>query len=256
MKKIVCVLMTALLFGCNSSEDKAKESGREGDSTGIENKRVAFSFDEKEFKQLELPLVIDTNFILEADTSERIPYQQIRQLGKELLGHELSSGIEYDLNSFCEVDSIKQAGRYQEYIDKIEIGMTKVAISFKVGVIKFNDGSKLFVWGVHNSSFEACPFFAGTTIIGTYTGKSNKNVHFVLGEISGGGDPPSMGDDEVTSKVNSDGKIEIHGISVNDNLDIPGEETTLSTLILKLQEGSITIVDSKKKANNTEKANP
>ncbi|MGZ4044114.1 MAG: hypothetical protein ACXVO9_12995, partial [Bacteroidia bacterium] len=165
------------------------------------------------------------------------------------------SGLSYDINSFCEIDSLKQEGKYNSYLEKLDIGMTKVAISFKLGVIDLGNGAKLFLWGVHNSSFEACPFFAGTTIIGTFVNANKQNTHFVIGEISGGGDPPSMGNDQVTSKINTDGKVEIKRISVNDDLDIPGEETTIETIVLKLNADKIEILDSKKQVKNTEKNN-
>ncbi|MGZ3919895.1 MAG: hypothetical protein ACXVC7_06370 [Bacteroidia bacterium] len=254
MKKLIYILALAVLFGCNN-ESSEKDAELSTDSTGIVNKSIAASFDDKEFKTIKLPIEIDTNFILEVDTNDRVPYQQVRQLGNNILQHEISSGLSYDINSFCEIDSLKQEGKYNSYLEKLDIGMTKVAISFKLGVIDLGNGAKLFLWGVHNSSFEACPFFAGTTIIGTFVNANKQNTHFVIGEISGGGDPPSMGNDQVTSKINTDGKVEIKRISVNDDLDIPGEETTIETIVLKLNADKIEILDSKKQVKNTEKSN-
>lgn len=254
MRKFILPVLIVILSACNRAEDRPGIKEDAADSTGIVNKSTSASFDETLFKEINLPLVIDTDFILEADTNDRIPYQQIRQLGTNFLNHDLSSGLSYDINTFCEIDSIKRAGLYNEYLEKLDIGMTKIAISFKIGVIKFRDGTRLFLWGVHNSSFEACPFFAGTTIVGTYLNPEKKNTHFVIGEVSGGGDPPAIGDDEVTSKINADGKIEIKGLSVNDDLDVPGDERTTQELTLQLQADSIKIIKSKKETKSTEAA--
>lgn len=256
MKKCICLLLLVVVIGCDPGKDEKNENTANNDSVGVENKVIAMSFDEKLFAPLSLPLIIDTNFILEVDTNNRIPYQQIRQLGVNFLQHETASGIIYDINSFCEIDSIKQAGGYREYLEKMEIGMTKIAISFKLGVIPIPDNTKLFVWGIHNSSYEACPFFAGTTIIGTYVNENNENIHFLLGEISGGGDPPSMGNDEVISKINKKGIINLKAVSVNDDLDIPGQEITTQKLTLKLEKGKIVIVHSSKQSKSTEKTVP
>jgi hypothetical protein len=254
MKKFICVFSALALLSCNTSTGEKNNGATPADSTGIINKVIAASFDEKFFKEIKLPLEIDTNFILGVDTNVRIPYQQIRQLGVNILQHDLTGGLIYDINSFCEIDSLKEEGEYGKYLEKLDIGMTKIAISFKIGVADLGNGTKLFLWGVHNSSYEACPFFAGTTIIGTFVNSEKRNTHFIVGEISGGGDPPSVGNDELTSKINSDGRIEIKSLSVNDDLDIPGDERTTQSLILQLTRDKIEIADSKKETKSTEKA--
>lgn len=252
MKKCIYFLLAAFLVSCASDKNKVETRASE-DSTGISHSQFSTSFDAKTFKTLTLPLAIDTNFIMEVDTNNRIPYQQIRQLGTQLLAHELSDGLFNDINSFCEVDSIKQAGHYADYLAKLEIGMTKIAISFKLGVIDLGEGTQLFIWGIHNSSFEACPYFAGTTIIGTLVNEDKENTHFLLGELSGGGDPPATGTDEVTSYIDKEGTITVRSIFINDDLDIPGEDVTKQTVILKIENGAVTVINSTKSASNGEK---
>ncbi|MGZ6520129.1 MAG: hypothetical protein ACXVED_21355, partial [Bacteroidia bacterium] len=89
MKKLIYILALAVLFGCNN-ESSEKDAELSTDSTGIVNKSIAASFDDKEFKTIKLPIEIDTNFILEVDTNDRVPYQQVRQLGNNILQHEIS----------------------------------------------------------------------------------------------------------------------------------------------------------------------
>ncbi|MBA3664908.1 MAG: hypothetical protein H0W61_11970 [Bacteroidetes bacterium] len=254
MKNWNYAALIILMAACSTGEKESKGEAVSADSNGITNKTVAGGFDENTFNVLQLPLVIDTNFILEVDTNQRIPYQQLRQLGANFLDTEISSGLVYDINSFCEIDSLKQAGAYAQYVSKLDIGMTKIAISFKLGRIDLKNGARLFLWGVHNSSYEACPFFGGTTIIGTYVNTNKQNTHFVIGEISAGGDPPSMGNDEVTAKINTNNEVVIRRVSVNDDLDIAGEQTTTLTLVLKLNGERIEKVSATKTEKNTEKA--
>lgn len=253
MKKCICLVLVTFLLGCNS-HDGNRGDANSRDSLNNKNGNFEASFDDKLFKPLTLPLRIDTNFILEVDTNERIPYQQVRQLGTNFLKTEMSGSLAYDINTFCEIDSLKHVGAYEAYLEKLDIGMTKISISFKSGVIDLKNGAKLFIWGIHNSSYEACPYFAGTTIIGTFMNAEKKNTHFVIGEISGGGDPPATGNDEVTAKLDENGTITIKSVSVNDDLDIPGNEKTKQSLVLKLTKDKIEIVDSKKETKNTEKA--
>jgi hypothetical protein len=254
MKRIIPGFVLLLAIGCSQKSSEEKIDVKPVDSTGIVDKSVAASFDERTFKELNLPLIIDTNFIMEVDTNDRIPYQQVRQLGTNVLKNDVFGGITYDLNSFCEIDSLKQEDMYNAYLEKLDIGMTKIAISFKVGVIKYGNNSRLFIWGVHNSSYEACPFFGGTTLIGTFVNSKNQNVHFVIGELSAGGDPPSMGNDEVTARLEKDGTIKIHSLSVTDDLDVPGDDRTEQWITLKIENDEIKIVDSKKENKNTKPA--
>ncbi|MCW3077082.1 MAG: hypothetical protein JWO32_1691 [Bacteroidetes bacterium] len=252
MKKCIYLVLVTFLFSCNNNDGNGAH--KENQDSLNNNGNFEASFDHKLFKPLALPLLIDTNFILEVDTNERIPYQQVRQLGTHFLETEMSASLAYDINTFCEIDSLKHAGAYEEYLEKLDAGMTKISISFKSGVIDLKNGAKLFIWGIHNSSYEACPYFAGTTIIATFMNSEKKNTHFVIGEISGGGDPPATGHDEVTARIDENGIATIKSISINDDIDLPGEEKTIQSLLIKLTKDKIEILDSKKETKNTEKA--
>jgi hypothetical protein len=250
--KYKLILFTVLFAACNNSGNKSDQ--KTTDSTAVGNSAiVASTFDNKLFKPISLPFNLDTTFILKADTNDRIPYQQIRSLGYEFLKNELTDGLINNIQEFCKIDSLKQAGAYKSYIDSLTIGMTKISIAYKIGVIDFKNNSRLFIWGITNSSYEACPFYSGTYLAGTFVNEAKQNTHFILGEISGGGDPPSMGSNEITAKVNGDGKIEIMNKRVFDDLDVPGEETTKQILSLKLDKDKIQIMDFKKEVKNTEK---
>ena len=104
-----------------------------------------------------------------------------------------------------------------------------------------------------SSSYEACPFFEGTTVIGTFVNDNRKNTHFVLACSRGGGDAPMTFHEEMDALIAPDGKINIKKISVSDDMDVPGNETTKQLLVLKLEKDKITIIDSKKEVKVTEK---
>jgi hypothetical protein len=250
--KFYIFLIAILFVSCNSQDSDNKKQQVSTDSSFISTKTAA-TFDDKLFKLLSLPLSIDTTFIIKLDTNDRIPFEQLRALRAQFLDNELSNSIAYNINTFCEIDSLKQIGEYKKYVDSLTIGMTKISIGYKIGCIDFKNNSKLFIWGLTSSSYEACPFYNGTLVIGTFVNEARQNTHFLLGEISGFGDPPSMGNSELTAKINSDGKIEIKSILISDDLDVPGEETTKRTLILQLDKDKIQVLDTKKEVKNTEK---
>lgn len=256
MKKFIPLLAVTTFFACNSDSEIKKEEAPGSDTIVVTNKNSAVTFDEKLFKQLQLPLTLDTNFVINADTNDRIPFIQIRGLKSIYLENMISGSLSFDIDEFCRIDSLKENGAYKNYLSSLDIGMLKNSIAFKTGWIDLKNGTKLFLWGLNYDSFEACPFFSGKVIIGTFVSENKQNTSFVIAERSGGGDPPSMGNEDVTAKINTDGTIDILSIRINDDLDIPGEETITEKLVLKLEKDKITVVDSKKETKSTENTTP
>lgn len=254
MKYIFTLFIVFLFVSCsNNSKDTVPENQTLTDTLAIDTLAVqAFSFDEKEFKVLKLPFVIDTLFIQTVDTNHRLTYQQVRQLGINGIKGEVSD-LHYSFNQMCMIDSLKQINKYQEYVNKLDIGMMEKSIVFKVGVLDVGNNNRLFIWGTIYSSYPACPFYSGTELIGTLVTNDKQNIHISLAKIAGGGDPPSMGNTETTCKINTDGTIEINTIEENDDLDVPGINHTYITQKLKIEEDKIVEVSNKKEEKNTEK---
>lgn len=254
MKIFIYGSVSFLLISCANQIEK-KDPVTSSDTLAVTNKTIEASFDDKLFNTLQLPLNIDTTYVMKIDTNDRIPYQQVRALGSNFLKNEQTNGLEYEINKFCEIDSLKQEDKYKEYIEKLDLGMTKKSIAFKIGLLSFSNGSKLFLWGIESSSYEACPFFSARTVIGTFVNDNKQNTHFIIAGRSGAGDPPSMMNEDISAKINADGRIEIESVMVNDDLDIAGQETKKESVILKAEKNKIQIADSKKETTNTEKSN-
>lgn len=245
MKNYFYLFGILLLASCGSEEQKKSENLVITDTALVET-QSAFPFTEDGFRLLPLPIRLDTLFVQTVDTNKRISYQQIRQLGVNFLKGELGDGMVYDINEFAQIDSLKQSGGYKKYLENIDIGMTKTCIAYKVALINLPNSNKLFIWGITNASFEACPFFSGTLLIGTFVDKNKQATLFNIAEISGGGDPPSMMNTQTETKITADGKIEITCIVTSDDMDTPGVGIEKTTFKLEPNENGITVVDTKK----------
>lgn len=252
MKKYFSLFSVILLMSCGNKDKVISESAKSSDSANAQS--ISFPFLEKDFKQLSFPLNIDTLFVQTVDTNNRITYQQVRELGVNFLNGALGDGMVYDINEFAQIDSLKQSGGYKAYLEKIDIGMTKICIAYKVGVLNFAGNSKLFIWGITNASYEACPFFSGTLLIGTYVNANKQATLFNIAEISGGGDPPSMMNTVTTSKITADGKIEISSVVTTDDLDVKGEGIEKTVFKLEANGNVVTLVDTKKEVISKEEA--
>ncbi|MBL7919678.1 MAG: hypothetical protein JNJ40_05155 [Bacteroidia bacterium] len=244
MKNYIYLFSVLLFVSCGNKEQTITDTTVKTDSSVVEN-TSSFVFNNKDFKELSLPLNIDTTFIQKVDTNNRITYQQIRQLGVNFVKGELGEGLVYDINEFAQIDSLKQSGGYKAYLETLDIGMTKTCIAYKVSLINLPNSNKLFIWGITNATFEACPFFSGTLLIGTFVNKNQQATLFNIAEISGGGDPPAMMDTKTEAKIGVDGKIEITCIVTNDDMDIPGVAIEKKTFTLVATENGITVGNSK-----------
>ena len=245
MKNYIYILSVILLCSCSNDKKEAADQSVHTDTLAMVNKDNNFPFKESEFKKLSLPFTMDTLFIQKVDTSNRITYQQVRDLGVNFLKSELGDGLSYDFNTFCEIDSLKQIGKYVNYVNHLDIGMTKRCIAYKLGLMDMTNNNKLFIWGIDASSYEACPYFSGTKIIATFLNAENEATHFTIAEISGGGDPPASGNDQITATINADGKITIVKLSISDDSDVPGMNVTNTTIQLKVDGSKMIVVDTK-----------
>ncbi|MEO6303140.1 MAG: hypothetical protein ABIP51_08195 [Bacteroidia bacterium] len=253
MKNYIYFFALVICISCSTEKSKENDQLTTMDTAIVENTIVTnFPFEEKDFKKLPLPFTMDTLFIQKVDSSNRITYQQVRSLGINFLKSELGDGLSYDLNTFCEIDSLKQVGKYKNYVEHLDIGMTKKCIAFKLGLLDMGNNNKLFIWGIEVSSYEACPYFSGTKIIATFVNGEKETTHFTIAEISGGGDPPSSGNDQITAIIEADGKIRVDQISIGDDSDVPGIDITNKTYQLKIDGNRIVVVDTKTEEKSKE----
>lgn len=249
MKNYIYLFCVLVFASCGNDEQKVIENVTKTDSNTVAS---TFPLSEEGFRLLPLPIRIDTLFIQTLDTNKRITYQQVRQLGINFLKGELGDGMVYDINEFAQIDSLKQSGGYKKYLEKLDIGMTKTCIAYKVALINLPENNKLFIWGITNASYEACPFFSGTLLIATFVNENNLATHFNLAEISGGGDPPSMMDTQTEAKITADGKIEITSIVTSDDMDVPGEGIEKTVFKVEVKGKEIVLVDTKKEVLSKE----
>jgi hypothetical protein len=252
MKNFFFLFSILFLISCGSKDQVISENKNTIDTITIG--ASTFPFLEQDFKQLSFPLNLDTGVVQTVDTTDRINYQQVRKLGVNFLKGALGDGMIYDINEFAQIDSLKQSGGYKAYLEKIDIGMTKTCIAYKIGVLNFPENSKLYIWGITNATYEACPFFSGTLLIGTFVNAYKQATLFNIAEISGGGDPPSMMNTVTTAKITEDGKIEISSVVTTDDLDLKGAGIEKTVFKLEANGNAITLMDSKKEVVSIEEA--
>ncbi|MGZ3864695.1 MAG: hypothetical protein ACXVPN_09880 [Bacteroidia bacterium] len=255
-------LFAALLFSCSNPE-KPKENSviaEKKDSLFVNNKELQKSV--SLFKETSLPLTIDTTFIFMSGGGDSLGSFEIRALSANIFKHALSGGLEYNLNTFCRIDSIKEAGKYQQYIDSLDIGMTKVSTAHALSEFRLDSNTLILVWSLYSSSYEACPSSESWTVYATVVYKGDVKETCLLGECSSWVDPPVATERMITSKITAEGIITTDVYQMNDQdmdsaeVEIIREKYSFAVkdgFIKTLGEGKNPAVKEKRKVQNDAK---
>jgi hypothetical protein len=241
MKKIILLNTLLFAFSCTNNSGKEVIAGSDNMAAKSDTMGLSPGFSENDFKALQLPLLIDTNFVMNADTNDRLNY--LMHL-RSVTAKGVDSELEYHLRDLHMIDSLKLNDAYEEYVKKLDIGMIKNSIAFRIGYASIASG-KLFLWGIDYCSYEACPYFSGKLVIASILSSKGETKHFIVGKRGGAGDPPSTMHEDIVSKIEKDGTINTEIIKVNDDLDVPGEEKTIRTIQRMLNETGIETTENK-----------
>ncbi|MEX1002454.1 MAG: hypothetical protein WDZ35_10110 [Crocinitomicaceae bacterium] len=170
----------------------------------------------------DLPLKIDSAFVTQfSSESAEDPYtltgSEVAYLLRKMTTDQATSSADYMPKEFIKLDSIKKNGNYKEYQDNLDLGMTRYSHAKPVGKVIWDEQLTIYLWSLDYATYEACPYAAGTYVFGTvfYQGKARNTT--LLGEDSGGGDPPVWG------RTLTEGLLTELGLSV-DHSNTYGEE--------------------------------
>ena len=223
LKKLLSLCSIVVISSCsNEVQTNDKNTNNESDSLALDTlfsdtlillepdpNRVEIdvaALIAKSEETFELPLMIDSSFIekyalQEEDADYNLTSVEAKYLGFSFPEGDLVSGGGWRLNTFIEIDSIKKAGGYEEYLNNLDLGQARYCIGHVIGKVDFNSQSTLLIWNLDYATYEACPYGYGTYIFGTiFTNGVGTNT-CMLAESSGGGDPPSWGESYMQSEI-------------------------------------------------------
>jgi hypothetical protein len=100
--------------------------------------------------------------------------------------------IAYLVGSFLKIDSLKKVGKYQKYVDSLDIGMVRDSRAFIIDTLLKSSDSLIVVWGIKEESYEACPWHNQISVFGTLIESNNFNKTIEIANSISMGDPPSL----------------------------------------------------------------
>ncbi|MGB1102539.1 MAG: hypothetical protein ACPG21_02830 [Crocinitomicaceae bacterium] len=158
---------------------------------------------------LVLPLSVDSIFLQnEIEKAENelrsLSYETVKEFTEGGLKNGPAADQSYILKACMEIDSIKRAGGYEEYLQSIDLAMMQDAVFSAIGLIEMGDGKTVLLWIMNYSSYEACPYYTGAVIFGTSLNEYNIQNTIELAEFTSSGDAPAWGMSEAYSEVSMD----------------------------------------------------
>lgn len=198
---------------------------------------------------------LDSLFIASLEKEEETFFlsgDEVSILQEKLVESPCTEFNTYQINEFLKMDSLNESGELEEYLSSLDIGMMARIDAGAIQLISLNDSSDIFLWFLDYNTFEACPYASGTAVYGSlFVNKEFRNTA-VLGDISGGGDPPVWGRTLITSIIQGQEikivEIEEYGDEYYDEeKETYKEETTReeSNYTLKIVDGYLVETYSK-----------
>ena len=193
------------------------------------------------------PLIIDTAFIHKSQTKDTLTAKQLKLLTAKMLDHSLTSMSNWELEKFYQIDSIKVAGKYNEYCSSLDLGMMKYSNVYPMRQIKLDEKTTVLIWELQYGSYEACPHSEGMVVYATiiYLGKPTHSL--LLAEYMTAADPPVSTQRTVIATILEGGKIEINVVEINDEgVDIEKVEEVKENYMFQVLEGIPHLLNEKK----------
>jgi hypothetical protein len=136
------------------------------------------------------------------------------------------------LTSYLHIDSCLKKMTEDEFNNTLDIGMMKTVLLYAGNYLFLQNGNIAYTWYIKFSTYDACPFYAGTIMFLTVFNKSGEQLSTItIGENTGGGDAPYYSSTDTYSVIDKDFVITIKNTQINGGDEENGKticETTKS----------------------------
>jgi len=151
---------------------------------------------------LDVPYVLDHKKIEALGQSDNeLSQQEVVLLTEHLVENEDFGFIKYRIESYFEVQKIIDSIGEDAYMEDIDLGMTQNCDAYVNKKVNLTENRSLLIWSLDYSTYEACPYYAGTYVLATLCVDGKVSHTVFVGESSGGGDAPVWSSIEMSSTI-------------------------------------------------------
>lgn len=193
-----------------------------------------------------LPFSIEAKDIEKIKLSKKLNRKQVNKLASSVVKNDLFMDVEYAVEKFNIIDSVKAAGQYEEWQKQLDMGAVMYSKAFCITHIKTGENSSLLLWMLDYQTEDACPFSYSKTIYATAIYKNKIAETIVFAEQTGGADAPISFDGALNGTLTRDFKFVLSQKNELDD-DNPKIEINEGNYELELKEGKFTFTKEEKK---------
>ncbi len=205
------------IFSCSNSTKEINEQNQDSLETATNEKEeiieVKIQYPERleqigdTLQKINLPLRLDSNFV-----SKPRRYRAIDNVTISELSINFTSKNEHDnwlISEVLKINSLKQSKKYKNYVSKLDIGQMKDASAYILNQITFKD-TAVILWAINYSSYEACPFYAGSEFYASLIHQGKVLKSFKVAKYEGAGDAPVHCETFETAVLTPDHKFKLN----------------------------------------------
>jgi hypothetical protein len=159
---------------------------------------------------------------LKNHTNHKLSSNFVKLLSGKLFSDDATERNSYYLNDYYLIQQAKKDKKYEEYVQKLDIGMMQDANCYALSRIEFGDSLAILIWKIDFSSYEACPYYIGTHILGTLIADGKCLETLQLANMESAADAPMSSNSTQFVKISKTGKIQCNYETIVDE-----EETTI-----------------------------
>jgi hypothetical protein len=162
------------------------------------------------FTKIKFDFIINEDFFtdsLKNNNKTILRVDIVKLLSQNLSSDEASQTNSYYFNDYFLIEEAKKNKKYDAYVQNLDIGMMKEANCYALSRLEFGDSLALLVWKIEFNSYEACPYYTGTHVLGSliYDGKIVKTMQLANKETAA--DAPMSSTSTQFVKITKSGEI-------------------------------------------------
>lgn len=208
MNKLIFFVSASILLlnSCSSGKTKQDEIL---ETKSIEYPKELESILEN-FKQEKFDLEFNLKFFEDStknNTLNVLKIDEVKFLNSQVSKDNSTETNSYYLNDYYSIEQVKMDKKYEEYLSKLDIGMMKEANCYALSKLEFGDSLALLIWKIDFSSYEACPYYTGTHILGTIVADGKVIQTMQIASQESAADAPMASSSTQFVKISKTGKI-------------------------------------------------
>jgi len=209
-----------------------------GSNTPVPLKEFSDLFDENKNMPFEVDSVLESGIYKKS--YEELNAGQVKTLF--INGEDIANLYgQAHVNAFIEIDSIKQAGTYDNFLQSEEnYGEIITSQAYAMCKLILDNNIIAYIWGIYDATSEMGPHSSGSLIFISFVDDEKVLSSYPVSKFSFGGDSPAWDEHKITANIYKSGDIEITYLYVYGDYDSGEEERMTDNFSFKFQDGKLT----------------